>query len=580
MKQLHFPFRLLPALFLFSFILVSCVDHRYDLTDENLDKDVVFSPDGFNIPVGSIDTIFIGNELRKLIGDNEADLLADPATGMFYIEYSGDFPVEFPEYTIPTFTGVETEIVDVEDLLEFENPIQYPYLLSLEASDQPRRIVTDKHATYNLEQPYFRTPTEGLEVLVEEAYFTRYELNITIYLYNLDFLNNSQAKLLLSMDFPANFTFQEYAKDPITGKTHIERTINVSEFQGDHQHTVTEVARLFSYQYEQENVALDYNVDLLHEEATQIAFTAFPQFNMHFNINNDHVVLDYITGSARGVESISGAIETGDFTSSFKGNTLGFSNPSLLLNLQSNLQANFYMGMNLAAKADDGSVIGSAAADQLAFEKGAGELIEKQFLLSPSQPAGIDYWTPFSMNNLFLEIPKTVDYELKAHFDDNNVKLYPEGLIFSTRYTLKLPFEFDAINLEIADTIPNLFSEDLYDKLFKHADGNLQIRAENVDLSLGNNMRMEVTTKIVDQNYRNIGIEDQTFTLQSGPDNRTFSVEIKQADMEKMKNARHLEFIFKLAGSGAIFDANHPSASYIHIRNLRIVSSSGLHFEL
>ncbi|MDR1436960.1 MAG: hypothetical protein LBI65_02460, partial [Candidatus Symbiothrix sp.] len=94
-KQILF-LRLLPGIFIF--FLSSCINKDYDLTDENLDNDIVFSPGGFNAPAGSIDTIFIGDELRKFLAENEAEILTDPETGVFYLQYSGDFPVEFPEY--------------------------------------------------------------------------------------------------------------------------------------------------------------------------------------------------------------------------------------------------------------------------------------------------------------------------------------------------------------------------------------------------------------------------------------------------------------------------------------------------
>jgi hypothetical protein len=584
MKKLRLFFRLMPGLFVFIGMFSSCIDHRYDLTDKNLDRDIVFSPDGFNLPVGSIDTIFFGNELRTLMDGNETEILTDPATGVFYLQYVGEFPVEFPEYTVPLFENVETEIVDIEDMLPDPNPT-YPISITLPASGQPLIIVSDKHAHYDMPKPDFR-PTEGLEVLINQAYFTRYEMDITIYLHNLDFAANSSAKLLLSMDFPENFTFQEYPKNPQTGKTHIERTINASDFQDNHQipnviqYTVTEVASLFSYRYDQEDVTLDYNVSLLMSDPTTVTLTASPQFNMDFDINNNNVVLDYVIGSAIGVESVAGSIETGDFTNTFKGNVLGFGNPSLFLNLQSNLQADFNMAMTIVAKNDEGQEIGAASAGNLAFRKGTGELKEANHLLSPRQPAGIDYWTPFAMNNLFWALPKTMDYDLKAYFNDNNVKLYPEGLSIAARYTLKLPFDFETLDLQIADTIPDLFSDDRYNTLFKHIKSNLQIQADRVDLALGTDMQIEVTAKIVDGNYRNVGIEDQTFVLHSGSENTGFIIAIEQADLDKIKNARHLEFIFRLTGSGSIIDVPYPNASYIHIRNLRIISDGGLLYEL
>jgi hypothetical protein len=578
-KQLLF-FRLLPGIFIF--FLSSCINHDYDLTDENLDKDVVFSPGGFNVPVGSIDTIFIGDELRKFLDENETEILTDPENGVFYIQYSGEFPVEFPEYTVPEFKGIETEPVDVEGIVPKDMVDPYPLTLPFNASD-PIQIVSDKQANYNLEQPYFRTPKEGLEVSIEQSYFSRYELNITVYLYHMKFLENSNAKLLLAMDFPNNFTFQEGGKDPITGKTHIEKTIDVAEFKGDDQIiqcTVTEVAKLFSYKYDLENVILDYNVTLQIDGQTDIRLTDAPEFNMDISINNDNVALDYVIGSVIGIESIAGSIETGDFTDAFKGNILDFKNPSLYLNLQSNLQVDFNMDMILVAKGSEDEEIGSAFVDNLEFGKSAGELKEEQYLLSPIQPEGVDYWKEFKMNTLFRQIPKEMTYEMNAHFNENNVKLYPEGLTLSALYTIKLPFDFEDLSLQISDTITDLFSEELYDALFEYAEGNLKIQADNVDLVLGTDMSIEVTAKILDENYQGVGIADQTFSLQSGPQNKGFAVEIKPADMEKMVDARHLEFAFRLKGSGAIIDVNYNQASYIHIQKLRIISDAGVHYEI
>jgi hypothetical protein len=574
----QFLFRLWPGIFVFMLILPSCIDHRYDLTDANLDRDIVFSPGGLNAPIGSIDTIFIGEELRKFLDSNETEILTDPATGVFYVQYSGVFPVEFPEYEIPAFENIATEIVAVE--IPGIPGISYPiYNVPL----IPGTIVSDKHAGFHMKQPVF-TQTEGLDVLINQAYFSPYEMDIKIHLYHLEFAWGSKAQLVLELDFPENFTFFDdvkYPRDPNTGKTHIERIINVTEFRDDNTYTLKEESNMFSYRYAPEgDVLLDYSVSLRVPEPEMVTLTAAPEFNMDFDISNDNVVLDHVIGVATGVESVAGTIETGDFASSFKGNVLGFANPQLYLNLQSNLQADFDMDMILVATDEMGREIGAASAGNLAFRKGTGEMKEAQFLLSPQPIAGSSGWTLFPMDRLFREMPQTMHYELNARFNDNNVKLYPEGLSISALYTLKLPFDFETLNLQISDTIRDVFSEDLYDDLLKHARGNLSIRAENVALRLGTDMRIDVTAKIVGQNYQNIGIADRTFTLYSGRENEDFAIEIQSSDLDKIKDARHLELVFKLSGTGAIIDTPYPNASFLHIQKLRLISDGGLLYEL
>jgi hypothetical protein len=357
--------------------------------------------------------------------------------------------------------------------------------------------------------------------------------------------------------------------------------INVAEFAGDNQYTINNIAKLFSYEYRDESILLDYNVQMNVINPTSISIIGPPQFYMEFSINNNNVSLEYITGTAKGAETFSGSIATGDFTDAFKGNILAFKNPSIYLNLQTNLQSNFNMDMKLASKNENNSEIATASVSNLEYTKStSGEIKEAHYLLSPKY-TGVDYWQAFAFNTLFTEIPRSVTYDLKVNFNDDNIILYPEGLALSVSYAIKLPFDFDALKLSVSDTITNLFSEDLYDAVFKYAKGNLKIQADNVELSLGTDMNITVIAKILNENYQGIGIQDQTIVLSSGSDNAgKFVVEIQQEDMEKMRHAKHLEFVFELNGNGAIIDVNYDRASYIHIQKLRIISDAGIHYEL
>jgi hypothetical protein len=150
----------------------------------------------------------------------------------------------------------------------------------------------------------------------------------------------------------------------------------------------------------------------------------------------------------------------------------------------------------------------------------------------------------------------------------------------SALYTIKLPFDFENLSLSISDTITDLFSEDLYNALFKYAEGSLKIQAENVDLAVGNDMKINVTAKILDRDYQSVDIPEQTFELRNGSQNEGFTVEIKRENMDKMIDAKHLEFVFELSGSGDIVDVNYERSSYIHIQKLRIISDAGIHYEI
>ncbi|MDR2804589.1 MAG: hypothetical protein LBB85_02955, partial [Dysgonamonadaceae bacterium] len=427
----------------FCVLLPSCVDHDYDLTDENIDKEAVFSPNGFNAPLGNIDTLFIGNELRKFLADKEIEVRTDPNSGVFYVEYTGEFPVEFPEYTVPVFEEIETERVDIEEIIPNAWEGRYPISFLL-PSGQTIPIVSDKHASYNLEKPYFRTPKEGLEVSIDRTYFNNCKLTIMVYLSNLQF-SGTGAEIRLSMDFPDNFIFRDHPQDPVTGKTHIEQVVNVAEFAGNYRCIVTNIANLEFYAYQVEDVQLDYNVQLHVTQPTNVSITDTPQFHMDFAIDNSNVSVEYVTGAAKGVETISGSIATGDFTDAFKENILAFRNPSLHLNLQTNLRSDFNMDMTFVSKKENNSEIATASISDLEYNKLASNAMnEANYVLSP-QVTGVDYWKEFALNTLFTEIPHSIAYELNANFDDDNVILYPEGLTLSVAYTLKLPFDFDEL---------------------------------------------------------------------------------------------------------------------------------------
>jgi hypothetical protein len=92
---------------------VSCVDRRYDLDEDRVDNQGVFSPDGINIPVGQIEKISIDHELRKPY-DNVISQIQVDEDGSLYIEYEGQFPVVFPDFQSPEIPTMQTAPVGID----------------------------------------------------------------------------------------------------------------------------------------------------------------------------------------------------------------------------------------------------------------------------------------------------------------------------------------------------------------------------------------------------------------------------------------------------------------------------------
>ena len=80
---------------------------------------------------------------------------------------------------------------------------------------------------------------------------------------------------------------------------------------------------------------------------------------------------------------------------------------------------------------------------------------------------------------------------------------------------------------------------------------------------------LQISAAILDGNFNEI--IDLGDVLK---ENKTLSIAIEGDDLEKMKDARHLGFVFRLSGQGAIKESD-----YIEIKGVRIVSESGIHYE-
>jgi hypothetical protein len=257
----------------------------------------------------------------------------------------------------------------------------------------------------------------------------------------------------------------------------------------------------------------------------------------------------------------------GDLKDAFSpGDVLEFKNPSLSLNLTTKLGTDFKLGLDLSkTTGNDGEITASLGDDDLfSFRKPEfGSPKTETYSLTPANLKNFDdiISTPF---------PTALDYAVKLHFDDANAKLSPEQLELSAGYTFKIPFDFKNIDLSLKDTITNLFSEDIYDQVFSHTKKSVSIQADVVDVSIGGGgIKLQISAAILDANFDKI--IDFSDVLK---EDKTLSIAIAGNDLEKMKAARHLSFVFRLSGQGKIKESD-----YIEIKGVRIVSESGIHYE-
>ena len=542
MKKMKHPLFLLLSVFIIS--LSSCVNSDYDLDDENLDKKAVISQDGIDFPVGNIERIFIAEELRKSF-DGEILGTGDETLS---IQYFGEIPIELPDYSIP----------DIERLVTDPSPVELSGSVTLPPTKHT--LVSQQSVVYKVDVPDFEDE-EDWEVDFKRVNFESFNIDVRFELSNLDFVTTESAYVILTLDFPESFVLDGYENNRVLSRIPVNAN-------GSYTLVGIPVA---AYDYTKDEVNVLYSVDL--DVTSSVGVTASnPSFQMIFDVNNSLVVPTsvecYIT---KGKNVITEKIDDfGNFHDAFGGNRFVFANPALLLTMNTNLACDFDLDLRIYTNER------KQANTFLAFEKPTplGTLNPKftSYLLSPIDPRDGSKWNSFNINPLLDPIPADVSYEASSSFK-GDAELFYNELILDAAYEINLPFDFEEISLNITNVIQDIFYEDLYDKLFEKAE-DIKIQSDHLVVSVGENITIKVRANLLDENHGNIGVSIEPIPLTNGV-NTDFSLEIKKEDMAKMKNARHLEFIFSLEGNGAI-----TGNDYIDIQSVRFVSDGGIHFEL
>ncbi|MDR1526525.1 MAG: hypothetical protein LBS46_02505 [Dysgonamonadaceae bacterium] len=545
--------RILQLIFsLFILFFSACTDHQYDLDDEKVDKNGVFSPDGINIPIGQIDTIFVDKELIKSY-DNSTHPIRVDENGVLYMEYAGEFPFVFPEFQAPTIAPMHTSPIHLQNIP--------PGTITL---PQAKLVLVDGGlASYTIDKPVLTNEQENLQIHVEKINYTYFSVDVSFDLSGIRF-GEGEADLILTLDYPESFVLEGH-------NSTIQKTIRIEPNKTHYE--IKDACLISAFKYS-EISNLQYRLELDIQSGLVVTTSGdAPQFAMTLSANNSTLQVESLECRVEGRETIQGVIDIENFATTYPDYILRFDNPLLEFSLETNLGFDFSADLHVSSNAGSASLSDD---NHLQFNKPTQPYPQTQttsYLLSPRNPGNAPHWKPFNMNETFYHVPSYLEYEANAYFDDDAV-LYFNDARLNTRYKLTLPFVFSNLDINIRDTIPDLFSEDLYERLFEYAQGDIQIIADSVAVHIDNGISINVEADLLDENGRSVGISAVLDNvLNGGRDDNRIVIQISKADKEKMKDARHLEFVFNIQGHGAITDRD-----YIHIRRIRITSDDGIYF--
>ncbi len=578
-----FPRFLIPVLGIFL-LLPACVDKDYDFDD--LDKNAVFSPNGVNVPVGNLNKIVLLDEIEK----HYEDILFDEK-GELYVNFSG----EFSDFEIPKFEGVPETNISIEPITQTEPEITINDFLPTEVV-----IADNSEVEFDINKPTIEYNDWNIDV--KSIDFKSCKIQLSVIFRGIKFetsADKDSAIMNFEIVLPENFTVKN-PKDPNKPRT-IINAIDVRRFNNNKPFVIE--ADVANYQYKNTGNMLKYSAKITNGQKTRVT-TKTSEFEFEMQIeagtaNTGTIKPSFVNVSAKIEENITGSI-TGmeSFYDSFTSNDVfNFYNPQLNFDLKSNLGLAF--SINAKFDAINGSTKNTINInDPLIFTKPAtkGGVEETNYWLSPKNIFPSEKWVRADLDQLFNHKPNQVDYTLVLKADQEDAYFVFDDVQLNGNYNMKVPLSFSQLNLNVKDTLRDVFSEDIYDQFFKNAKAGsyVSIEADSVDVSLGkpvvkDAVNMSVAATILDNNGKKIDGLNITVSpsklangLNIGDNRLVIKITSGSDGFAKMKDAKHLSLNFTINGksTGADLPLILTKDDYIGIRKLRLISSDGIHFTL
>ncbi len=103
------------SLMSFAILASSCVNDEYDMSGDNLNKDVTLFEDGVTLPLGTTEQI----KMKDLLKDVNTDVLQVGENGEYYVDYSGSFEMDKDLASVAGLVDVNIPNVDLSQDVTF-----------------------------------------------------------------------------------------------------------------------------------------------------------------------------------------------------------------------------------------------------------------------------------------------------------------------------------------------------------------------------------------------------------------------------------------------------------------------------
>ena len=553
----------LSSLLCFYFFIVlfsSCINQDYDLTNEQIDTNVLFG-DGFNMRIGNVERILF----YKNIGYGNIQTNPD---GSLYIEYQGDLdPKQFkiPDYAIDDIKSVSTDRIPLQFPSEVSNTFDFSSLLSVPL------WAAEKKIEYKVTKPQFDNTEENRWTMVPDIIvFDSFTIYAKFILQGFSNLSGS-ANINLHMTFPEGFEVEG-----MDANRTITRSIDFNNNNPDGEYVIPEGIKVKSYTYK------DISDIRLHLDFGSINGFKGDMNDPIFKLTletEQRKVIQCIKGKVTGRVSIFDKINGFEtLKKSFGENAvLQFSNPSLTLSINTNLGANFRLDID-KIDAHNGQYVTLAGNDGLQFERpndATGKTTAFYIAPDPNlniSPGSIEK-KPLSLNQLFSSIPEDIYFNLSMNVDESDVTLH-NNVLLEGNYKLTLPLIFDNFNADVK--IAPIYLKDMYDRFFQHVKNKLTIQADSVFISAEkfDQFKLFATIKFLDAEQQEL-LTAKTEELGKGLNTGKFVFDFAKEDVAKLEKAQYIHIALIQQGKGEL-----TKDDYIDIKGLRIISDEGILYEI
>lgn len=550
------------TLFIIASLLVSsCIDEDYNW--DNINKEGSFNIG--TVAFGDIEELSV----ESLLSDELRAQLQVRSDGVYYLEYDGTLDIEKPNPEVP-----ETPVVAIQTIR-----FPYPEVSTPLLSGDKLPVVEGDLVSYTISEPYFAE--DNWEVEVESVTFQNCDFIMEINLTGLQFedTGSKPAQVEIEVRFPDNIALSGSDSRIYKASAKLKDLKN-GQF-------VFAPAKLASFDYLGEVQDLIYSVSIIGGNSTKLN-TANGEFLFDLKFRTENVVPDVIYGEASFNEPTAGMInDLKEFGEAFTNNDIiNFEDIDFYLDLTTNLGADFNIRVDklTSIRSTDKVSLLDVTKDGLNITQPAlNKTKTSSFVLAKQKPDTDAVFIETDITPLFGLIPTAIEYNVSiSNASARNKKaFFPYGrLVIDADYRINVPFCFSDLNISLADTLDNVFSEDLAEMLFSKP-GEFNILADHAIVNIGKEddaLDLQMGVSLLDENYNAIDVEVQPAQLSNGDAPAEIKVIIKDSDIAKLADVKHMSFDFIIA----VKDGKKLSlrkTDTIAVNGLKFQSTSGIKYD-